>query len=251
MILLPWRSHLRVRCQHCVSQCFQETGRDGCRDGRAEGLRWPHHRRTGRGNPSLTATRSSAGLRTRGAHRPLTCAIIESVPRTSARRQRLARTATMLEGMSPKSDFNSTGFSMLGLDDALVASVTALGYEEPTPSSARRFRCCSPAATCSGRRRPAPARPRRSRCRCCSGIAQLGRAGAAAQPRGLILVPTRELAMQVAEAVHKYARGDELDACCRSTAARRCTSRSARSSAAPTSSSPRRAARSITSAAAR
>ena len=41
-------------------------------------------------------------------------------------------------------------------------------------------------------------------------------------------------------------QGRRADACCRSTAARRCTSRSAPSNAAPTSSSPRRAARWIT-----
>ncbi len=37
--------------------------------------------------------------------------------------------------------------------------------------------------------------------------AMAGKAGARRSPRGLVLVPTRELAMQVAEAVHKYARG--------------------------------------------
>jgi hypothetical protein len=39
--------------------------------------------------------------------------------------------------MSPKSDVNSTGFATLGLDDGLVASVTALGYEEPRAVPAR------------------------------------------------------------------------------------------------------------------
>ena len=61
----------------------------------------------------------------------------------------------------------------------------------------------------------------------------------------LILVPTRELAMQVAEAVHKYAQGARRSPSCRSTAARRWISRSAPSSAAPTSSSRRPGARSI------
>ena len=33
----------------------------------------------------------------------------------------------------PKSKATSTGFAALGLDDAIVASVASLGYEEPTP----------------------------------------------------------------------------------------------------------------------
>ena len=46
-------------------------------------------------------------------------------------------------------------------------------------------------------------------------------ASARRRTRGLVLVPTRELAMQVAEAIHKYARGTGISASCRSTAARR------------------------------
>ena len=46
--------------------------------------------------------------------------------------------------------------------------------------------------------------------------------------RALVLVPTRELAMQVAEAIHKYAQGHRPSTSSRSTAARRWSSRSAR-----------------------
>ncbi len=60
------------------------------------------------------------------------------------------------------------------------------------------------AATCSARPRPAPARPPRSRCR--SSSASSRSAGRRA-PAALVLVPTRELAMQVSEAMHKYGRG--------------------------------------------
>ena len=67
------------------------------------------------------------------------------------------------------------------------------------PAAARRD------ATCSARPRPAPARPRRSRCRCCSA-STTRRAARATAPRALVLVPTRELAMQVAEAVHQLRR---------------------------------------------
>ena len=115
--------------------------------------------------------------------------------------------------------------------------------------SVRPFRCCSRAATCSARPRPAPGKTAAFALPMLQRLSPARRRGSHAARRGLVLVPTRELAMQVAEAVHKYARGRAADRRSRSTAARRCCSRSARSSAAPTSSSRRPAARSITSAA--
>ena len=53
---------------------------------------------------------------------------------------------------------------------------------------------------CSARRRPAPARPPRSRCRCFRGIDLKP-----GKPQALVLAPTRELAIQVAEAFQRYA----------------------------------------------
>ena len=142
------------------------------------------------------------------------------------------------------------GFAALGLDPALVAALAALGYEEPTPDSARG----DPAAA----RRPRRARPGRDR----HGQDRRVRAPDAAahrrptptpraRTRALILVPTRELAMQVAEAVHRYGKVARHPRAARSTAARRWSSSCARSSAASTSSSRRPAARSTTSAARR
>jgi ATP-dependent RNA helicase DeaD len=103
----------------------------------------------------------------------------------------------------------STGFSILGLDDALVASVTALGYEEATPVQRETIPLMlegrdllAQAATGTGKT-AAFALPM---------LQRLGNLGPEDRRRttGLILVPTRELAMQVAEAVHKYARGGKL-----------------------------------------
>jgi ATP-dependent RNA helicase DeaD len=101
------------------------------------------------------------------------------------------------------------GFSGLGLSDTLVAAVTALGYEEPTPVQRETIPLLlsgrdmlAQAATGTGKT-AAFALPM---------LHQL-----AAEPaqrrhtRGLILVPTRELAMQVAEAIHKYARGSGVE----------------------------------------
>jgi ATP-dependent RNA helicase DeaD len=111
---------------------------------------------------------------------------------------------------SSGSDSDSvTGFGGLGLDDALVASVAALGYEEPTsiqrdtiPLLIEGRDLLGQAATGTGKT-AAFALPM---------IHRLSRTAAAdrRQTSGLVLVPTRELAMQVAEAMHKYARGTGL-----------------------------------------
>src|SRR5687767_5621689 len=109
----------------------------------------------------------------------------------------------------PTSDNTATGFGSLGLDDAIVASVTALGYEEPTPVQRETIPLLlegrdllAQAATGTGKT-AAFALPM---------LHRIGALGAEDRRRttGLVLVPTRELAMQVAEAVHKYARGGKL-----------------------------------------
>src|SRR5688500_6203865 len=106
-------------------------------------------------------------------------------------------------------------FAALGLTDLLVAAVGTLGYEEPTPVQRQTIPLLlaggdllAQAATGTGKT-AAFALPL---------IQRLGDDGAArgARKRGrpstraLVLVPPRELAMQVAEAVHKYARGSGL-----------------------------------------
>src|SRR5262245_7049466 len=108
-----------------------------------------------------------------------------------------------------------SGFPALGLTDVLVAAVAALGYEEPTPVQRQTIPLIlaggdllAQAATGTGKtaafalpliqrlgENVEPGAPRKRR---------------RPRTRGLVLVPTRELAMQVAEAVHKYARGSGL-----------------------------------------
>ena len=103
----------------------------------------------------------------------------------------------------------SSGFRALGLSDTLIATLTALGYEEPTPVQLEaiplmlaRHDLLAQAATGTGKT-AAFALPMLHR------IVENGVAGKH-PPAGLVLVPTRELAMQVAEAVHKYARGGRV-----------------------------------------
>jgi ATP-dependent RNA helicase DeaD len=97
------------------------------------------------------------------------------------------------------------GFAALELDKRLIDALVALGYEEPTaiqreaipPLLAGRD-VLGQAATGTGKT-AAFALPL---------LHRLGQtAGGERAVRGLILVPTRELAMQVAEAVHRYGRG--------------------------------------------
>ncbi|MGE0393056.1 MAG: DEAD/DEAH box helicase [Vicinamibacterales bacterium] len=137
------------------------------------------------------------------------------------------------------------GFADLGLSDALLAALTALGYEEPTPVQAAsipillaRRDLLAQAATGTGKTaafalpmlqrlaEPEPdtdapdataepaARDLKKRA---AGIMEapprlVGRKKRTVpgQVGGVVLVPTRELAMQVSEALHKYANGTGL-----------------------------------------
>jgi ATP-dependent RNA helicase DeaD len=102
----------------------------------------------------------------------------------------------------------ATGFSSLGLADSLLAAVTSLGYEEPTPVQRETIPLMlsgqdllAQAATGTGKT-AAFALPLLHRL--------IEDASGRGRTRALVLVPTRELAMQVAEAIHKYGRGTGL-----------------------------------------
>ena len=103
------------------------------------------------------------------------------------------------------------GFPALGLNDSLLQSIAVLGYEEPTPVQREAIPLIldgrdllGQAATGTGKT-AAFVLPMVHRLgeRSNGATRKAGRRGV----RGLVLVPTRELAMQVAEATHKYARG--------------------------------------------
>jgi ATP-dependent RNA helicase DeaD len=109
------------------------------------------------------------------------------------------------------------GFAALGLSKSLVIAVSALGYEEPTPVQRAAIPpilagrdLLAQAATGTGKT-AAFALPMIHRLQQESMPPHAGKkAPPARRTRGLVLVPTRELAMQVAEATHKYARGTGL-----------------------------------------
>jgi ATP-dependent RNA helicase RhlE len=97
-------------------------------------------------------------------------------------------------------------FKDLGLTDEVVQAVADAGYTEPTPIQTEAI-------------------PLVLRGRDIIGLAQTGTGKTAAftlplvsrllggprRTRAVVLTPTRELCMQVEEAVHKYARGSQLD----------------------------------------
>jgi ATP-dependent RNA helicase DeaD len=111
----------------------------------------------------------------------------------------------------------ASGFPDLGLSDVLLSTLSGLGYEEPTPVQREAIPLIlagrdllAQAATGTGKTAAfalpivhtldqAEAGPRATP----AGAARR----APTPPRALVLVPTRELAMQVAEAIHKYGRG--------------------------------------------
>jgi len=102
---------------------------------------------------------------------------------------------------------SNDGFASLGLNEQVAATLVALGYEEPTPIQREAIPpllsgkdLLGQAATGTGKT-AAFALPL---------IQQLtddpNRRQDKQRVRALILVPTRELAMQVAQAIHKYGR---------------------------------------------
>src|SRR5690349_488715 len=100
---------------------------------------------------------------------------------------------------------SASAFEILGLEAPLVAALTALGYEEPTPIQQEAIPpllsghdVLGQAATGTGKT-------------AAFALPLLQRIGASTtgtpNVRAIVLVPTRELAMQVAEAIHRYGKG--------------------------------------------
>ncbi len=101
-------------------------------------------------------------------------------------------------------DPGTDGFATLELDARLLTTIAALGYEEPTPIQREAIPpllagrdLLAEAPTGTGKT-AAFALPTLQRI-------PIGKAGEGSTS-ALVLVPTRELAMQVAEALHKYGR---------------------------------------------
>src|ERR1051325_11443562 len=108
-----------------------------------------------------------------------------------------------MQSSTPSGD-GAVAFASLGLDAALIAAVASLGYEEPTAIQREAIppllagRDLLGQATTGTGKTAAFALPL---------LQRIGPVDATSTVvRALVLVPTRELAMQVAEAVHRYGR---------------------------------------------
>ena len=124
---------------------------------------------------------------------------------------------------SPDAPSDAPGFAALPLDSRLLRTLAALGYEEPTPVQlaaipplleGRDLLAEAPTGTGKTAAFALPMLQRlalrldadREAGRPADGRGVPREGTRASRPTSLVLAPTRELAMQVAEAVHKYGR---------------------------------------------
>ena len=96
------------------------------------------------------------------------------------------------------------GFEALGLGPELLECLTELGYEEPTPVQQQAI---PPLLEGRDLLAEAPTGTGKTAAFALPMLQRLDSATEGGGPQGLILVPTRELAMQVGQAVHRYGRG--------------------------------------------
>ena len=104
------------------------------------------------------------------------------------------------EATTPADD----GFEALGLDTELLTALDELGYEEPTPIQREAIPPLVQGRDLLGR---AATGTGKTAAFALPILQRLATAGSRSTPFALVLVPTRELAMQVSEAVHRYGRG--------------------------------------------
>jgi ATP-dependent RNA helicase DeaD len=105
---------------------------------------------------------------------------------------------------SPKKPARDEGFGTLGLSAKAVETLTALGYEEPTPIQKQAIPALRQGRDLMGQAATGTGKTAAFALPILERLAELG--PARKKPSALIMVPTRELAMQVAEAVHRYGR---------------------------------------------
>jgi ATP-dependent RNA helicase DeaD len=110
---------------------------------------------------------------------------------------------------TPPDETEGPGFAALGLDPRLVKVLGELGYEEPTPIQREAIPPLLEGRDLMGMAATGTGKTAAFALPMLNSIASLqeGERRGSNAPEALILVPTRELAMQVAEAVHKYGRG--------------------------------------------
>ena len=106
---------------------------------------------------------------------------------------------------APDAGTSSRTFADLGLEPSILESLAALGYEEPTPIQREAIPVLLSGKDLLGQAATGTGKTAAFALPIVHHVASLD-ADARRTPSAFILVPTRELAMQVAEAVHKYGK---------------------------------------------
>jgi ATP-dependent RNA helicase DeaD len=107
-----------------------------------------------------------------------------------------------IDGMSEQEQ--ETTFDDLGLRPELVQALVDLGYEEPTPIQRESIPALLGGRDLLGQAATGTGKTAAFALPILQGLEDGERGGG---PSALVLVPTRELAVQVSEAMHKYGRG--------------------------------------------
>jgi ATP-dependent RNA helicase DeaD len=105
---------------------------------------------------------------------------------------------------------DAAGFGSLGLSPSLVSAVAALGYEEPTPIQQEAIPVLLAGEDMLGQAATGTGKTAAFALPLLDTLTKAGKTNRG-KVQALVLVPTRELAMQVAEALHKYAKGSNLN----------------------------------------
>jgi len=124
--------------------------------------------------------------------------------------------------MSSPASSDTLSFADLGLSSTLLQTLAQIGYETPSPIQAQ----CIPALL-DGHDLIGMAQTGTGKTAAFALPALTRLDAAATRPQVLVLAPTRELAIQVAEAFQNMRTTSRVSTCCRFTAAR-VTTRSSR-----------------------
>src|SRR5262249_60062131 len=98
----------------------------------------------------------------------------------------------------------SPGFAALGLEAALLTTLADLGYEEPTPIQREAIPPLLAGRDLLGQAATGTGKTAAFALPILHHLADGPERTSEPAPTALVLVPTRELAMQVSEAVHRY-----------------------------------------------
>jgi ATP-dependent RNA helicase DeaD len=106
---------------------------------------------------------------------------------------------------APTVPSESQGFAGLGLDESILTTLAELGYEEPTPIQREAIPILLSGRDILGQAATGTGKTAAFALPIVQHVASLAEKDRHA-PSAFILVPTRELAMQVAEAIHRYGK---------------------------------------------